>query len=158
VDSIFKTLSRVECSPVSVRPQIIHHNISVCLTNTNNDLLLRPDVFYFPPLGSASWCTRYGSARKRTYSIQRIFLFPKQNGHRFDWRPSGVGVPCCSARSFWALGDQKYHGDLRLLSGPRGWCSYCWDCQYLSVMVLLDGWQLCWSSGHQNDLLEVGVP
>jgi hypothetical protein len=25
-------------------------------------------------------------------------------------------------------------------------------------MVLLDGWQLCWSSGHQNDLLEVGVP
>jgi hypothetical protein len=25
-------------------------------------------------------------------------------------------------------------------------------------MALLDGWQLCWSFGHQNDLLEVGVP
>jgi hypothetical protein len=25
-------------------------------------------------------------------------------------------------------------------------------------MALLDGWQLCWSSGHQKDLLEVGVP
>jgi hypothetical protein len=35
VDSIFKPLSRVECSPVSVLLQIIHHNISVGLTNTN---------------------------------------------------------------------------------------------------------------------------
>jgi hypothetical protein len=35
VDSIFKTLSRVECSLVSMRLQIIHHNISVGLTNTN---------------------------------------------------------------------------------------------------------------------------
>jgi hypothetical protein len=25
-------------------------------------------------------------------------------------------------------------------------------------MALLDGWQLCWSSGHQDDLLEVRVP
>jgi hypothetical protein len=25
-------------------------------------------------------------------------------------------------------------------------------------MAPLDGWQLCWSSRHQNDLLEVGVP
>jgi hypothetical protein len=35
MDSIFKTLSRVECSPVSVRLWIIHHSISVGLTNTN---------------------------------------------------------------------------------------------------------------------------
>jgi hypothetical protein len=25
-------------------------------------------------------------------------------------------------------------------------------------MAPLDGWQLCWSSGHQIDLLKVGVP
>jgi hypothetical protein len=25
-------------------------------------------------------------------------------------------------------------------------------------MAQLDGWQLCWSSGHQNDLLEVSAP
>jgi hypothetical protein len=25
-------------------------------------------------------------------------------------------------------------------------------------MALLDGWQPCWSSGHQNGLLELGVP
>jgi hypothetical protein len=36
------------------------------------------------PLGSTSWCTRYGSACKRTYSIQPIFLFLEQNGRRFD--------------------------------------------------------------------------
>jgi hypothetical protein len=36
------------------------------------------------PLGSVSWCTRYGLARKQTYSNQPIFLFPKQNGRRFD--------------------------------------------------------------------------
>jgi hypothetical protein len=41
MDSIFKTLSRVECSPVSVRLRIIHHNISVGLTNTNS----RPTLF-----------------------------------------------------------------------------------------------------------------
>jgi hypothetical protein len=35
VDSVFKTLSRVECSPVFVCLRIIHHNISVGLTNTN---------------------------------------------------------------------------------------------------------------------------
>jgi hypothetical protein len=35
VDSIFKTLSQVECTPVSVRLRIIHHNIFVGLTNTN---------------------------------------------------------------------------------------------------------------------------
>jgi hypothetical protein len=35
MDSLFKTLSRVECSPVSVRLRIIHHNISIGLTNTN---------------------------------------------------------------------------------------------------------------------------
>jgi hypothetical protein len=44
------------------------------------------------------------------------------------------------------------------LSGPRGRCAYCRGCQYLSIMAPLDGQQLCWSSGHQNDLLEVGVP
>jgi hypothetical protein len=64
-----------------------------------HDFPLWPDVFYSHPLGSASLCTRYGSARKRTYSNQPIFLFPKQNGRRFDWRPSGVGVSRCSARS-----------------------------------------------------------
>jgi hypothetical protein len=32
---IFKTFSRVECSPVFVRLRIIHHNIFVGLTNTN---------------------------------------------------------------------------------------------------------------------------
>jgi hypothetical protein len=26
------------------------------------------------------------------------------------------------------------------------------------VTATLDGWQLCWLSGHQNDLLEVDVP
>jgi hypothetical protein len=36
MDSIFKTLFRVECSPVSMRLRIIHHNISVGLTNTNS--------------------------------------------------------------------------------------------------------------------------
>jgi hypothetical protein len=35
VDSIFKTLTQVECSPVSVHLRIIHLNISVSLTNTN---------------------------------------------------------------------------------------------------------------------------
>jgi hypothetical protein len=49
-----------------------------------HDLPLRPDVYYLHPLGFASWCTRYGFARKRTYSNQPIFLFPKQNGCRFD--------------------------------------------------------------------------
>jgi hypothetical protein len=49
-----------------------------------HDLLLRPDECYLHPVGSASWCTRYGSVRKRTYSNQPIFLFPKQNGRRFD--------------------------------------------------------------------------
>jgi hypothetical protein len=48
------------------------------------DLPLRLDDPYLHPLGSASWCTRYGSARKRTNSSQSIFLFPKQNGLRFD--------------------------------------------------------------------------
>jgi hypothetical protein len=48
------------------------------------DLSLRPDVFYLHQLGSASWCTRYGSAHKRTYSNQPIFLFPELNGRRFD--------------------------------------------------------------------------
>jgi hypothetical protein len=70
-----------------------------------HDLLLRPDVYYLYPLGSASWCTCYGSARKRNRSNQPIFLFPNQNGRRFDWRPSEVGVPCCSTRSFWTPGD-----------------------------------------------------
>jgi hypothetical protein len=48
------------------------------------DLPLRPDDPYLHPLGSTSWCTRYGSVRKRTYSNQPIFLFPEQNGCRFD--------------------------------------------------------------------------
>jgi hypothetical protein len=25
-------------------------------------------------------------------------------------------------------------------------------------MAPLDGWHLCWLSGHQNDLLEIGMP
>jgi hypothetical protein len=49
-----------------------------------HDLPLRPDVYYLHPLGSASWCTHYGSTRKQTYSSQLIFLFPEQNGRRFD--------------------------------------------------------------------------
>jgi hypothetical protein len=40
-----------------------------------HDLPLQPDVFCLHPLGSVSWCTRYGSARKQTYSNQPIFLF-----------------------------------------------------------------------------------
>jgi hypothetical protein len=47
VDLIFKTLSRVECSPVSVRLRIIHHNIFVGLTNTNT-----MDTYKAPTLGS----------------------------------------------------------------------------------------------------------
>jgi hypothetical protein len=35
-------------------------------------------------LGSASWCTRYGSERNWTYSNQPIFLFPEQNVRKFD--------------------------------------------------------------------------
>jgi hypothetical protein len=49
-----------------------------------HDLLLRPDECYLHPLGSASWCTLYGSACKRTYSNQPIFLFLEQNGRKFD--------------------------------------------------------------------------
>jgi hypothetical protein len=41
-------------------------------------------TFYLHPLGSTSWYTLYGSARKQTYSNQLIFLFPGQNGRRFD--------------------------------------------------------------------------
>jgi hypothetical protein len=62
-------------------------------------------TFSLHPLGSASWCTRYGPAHKWTYSNQPIFLFLDQNGCRFDWRPSGVGVPRYSARSVWAPSD-----------------------------------------------------
>jgi hypothetical protein len=49
-----------------------------------HNLLLQFDNLYLHLLGSASWCTRYGSARKQTYSNQPIFLFPEQNGRRFD--------------------------------------------------------------------------
>jgi hypothetical protein len=49
-----------------------------------HDLPLRPDVYSLHPLGFASWCTHCGSTRKRTYSNQPIFLFPEQNGRRFD--------------------------------------------------------------------------
>jgi hypothetical protein len=48
-----------------------------------HDLPLRLDDPYLHPLGSASWCTSYGSVRKQTYSNQPIFLFPEQNGRRF---------------------------------------------------------------------------
>jgi hypothetical protein len=37
-----------------------------------------------------------------------------ENLRPFDWRPSGIGVPQCSARSVWAPGDQKHHGDQKL--------------------------------------------
>jgi hypothetical protein len=73
------------------------------------------------PLGSASWCTLYGSARKRTYSNQPIFLFPKQNGCRFDWRASKVGMPRCSARSVWAPGVQIHHV-FNFVGPPRSVC------------------------------------
>jgi hypothetical protein len=36
------------------------------------------------PLGSASWCTGYVSACKRTYPNQPIFMFPNYIGRRFD--------------------------------------------------------------------------
>jgi hypothetical protein len=49
-----------------------------------HDLLLRSHECCLHPLGSTSWCTRYGFARKWTYSNQPIFLFPEQNGRRFD--------------------------------------------------------------------------
>jgi hypothetical protein len=49
-----------------------------------HDLPLRLDDPYWHPLGSTSWCTRYGSVHKRTYSNQPIFLFLEQNGRRFD--------------------------------------------------------------------------
>jgi hypothetical protein len=49
-----------------------------------HELPLRLDAYYLHSLGSASWCTRYGSARKRTYSNQPIFLIPEQNDRRFD--------------------------------------------------------------------------
>jgi hypothetical protein len=39
-------------------------------------------TFILHMLGSVSWCTRYGFARKQTYSNKPIFLFPEQNGHR----------------------------------------------------------------------------
>jgi hypothetical protein len=61
------------------------------------------------PLGCASWYTHYGSVRKQTYSNQPIILFLEQDGRRFNWRPSGVGVPRCYARFVWAPGDQKLH-------------------------------------------------
>jgi hypothetical protein len=48
VDSIFKTLSRVEYSPVSVRLRIIHHNIYVGLTNTSNPPPPSPPVPRLP--------------------------------------------------------------------------------------------------------------
>jgi hypothetical protein len=59
-------------------------NLAPPLRRQLHDLPVQPDVLYLHPLGSASWYTRYGSARKRTYSNQPIFLFPKQNGRRFD--------------------------------------------------------------------------
>jgi hypothetical protein len=80
------------------------------------DLPLWFDVLNLHPLGSASWCTRYGSARKRTYSNQLIFLFPEQNGRMFAWRPSGVGVPHCSARSVWAPGRSKSTMEIRSIT------------------------------------------
>jgi hypothetical protein len=126
--------------------------LSYLQTTTAIKRILYGSASSLHPLGSTSWCTHYSSARKRTYSNQPTFLLPEQNGRRFNWRPSGVGVPRCSTRSVWAPWVQSM-----ISSGPRGRCTRYLGHQYLSTMPLLDDWQLCWSSGHQNGFSEVGV-
>jgi hypothetical protein len=73
-------------SPVTMQ-STLHDKTSPNLASYDDDFttfLYNLMTSYLHLLGSASWCTRYGSARKRTYSNQPIFLFPEQNGRRFD--------------------------------------------------------------------------
>jgi hypothetical protein len=89
VDSIFKTLSRVECSPVSVRLRIIHHNISIGLTNTNNNASDWPGLMVGPCLGpTLGTVARHDFGPVRCQPVKIIPIHIKNTKPNFSSSPS----------------------------------------------------------------------